>query len=332
MEASVSLKSNRCATSFAAWLSALSTSWRSTLLTMSNERVRAPRLLLLSAPAHSARARRRRRSLAGRLAILPSSAALLERRSRHGRLPEWPKGAVCKTVGTAYVGSNPTPATTGRPSSSEDGRWSLNHRKGRPGDPGRPWAWTRSARRRRQVEAGLGEAEPSTRIVREREERPRRPGSSRRTRRRAPERVERSRVRRGRLRPRRRLWQRGVPGQGRVRCERESESMEGWAGRSPRSADLEVPSVHAIQDGEADLGSELRQHLGVAIIEPELTDATCHCRNLLPEAGTARAALPSVEPGRRDRAGAGGPSCSPAGGNAPAPQVPTFWRNGGAAV
>src|SRR5208337_2289577 len=30
----------------------------------------------------------------------------------HGRLPEWPKGAVCKTVGSAYVGSNPTPATT----------------------------------------------------------------------------------------------------------------------------------------------------------------------------------------------------------------------------
>jgi hypothetical protein len=28
-----------------------------------------------------------------------------------GRLPEWPKGAVCKTVGKAYVGSNPTPAT-----------------------------------------------------------------------------------------------------------------------------------------------------------------------------------------------------------------------------
>jgi hypothetical protein len=27
-------------------------------------------------------------------------------------LPEWPKGAVCKTVGSAYVGSNPTPATT----------------------------------------------------------------------------------------------------------------------------------------------------------------------------------------------------------------------------
>jgi hypothetical protein len=29
----------------------------------------------------------------------------------YGRLPEWPKGAVCKTVGSAYVGSNPTPAT-----------------------------------------------------------------------------------------------------------------------------------------------------------------------------------------------------------------------------
>ena len=28
-----------------------------------------------------------------------------------GRLPEWPKGADCKSVGLAYVGSNPTPAT-----------------------------------------------------------------------------------------------------------------------------------------------------------------------------------------------------------------------------
>src|SRR5580698_8082160 len=32
-------------------------------------------------------------------------------RMAYGRLPEWPKGAVCKTVGSAYVGSNPTPAT-----------------------------------------------------------------------------------------------------------------------------------------------------------------------------------------------------------------------------
>ena len=32
-------------------------------------------------------------------------------RPAFGRLPERPKGAVCKTVGVAYVGSNPTPAT-----------------------------------------------------------------------------------------------------------------------------------------------------------------------------------------------------------------------------
>src|SRR3954451_4497859 len=32
--------------------------------------------------------------------------------TRHGRLPEWPKGADCKSAGIAYVGSNPTPATS----------------------------------------------------------------------------------------------------------------------------------------------------------------------------------------------------------------------------
>ncbi|CAO5175809.1 hypothetical protein FAIPA1_30092 [Frankia sp. AiPs1] len=32
-----------------------------------------------------------------------------------GRLPERPKGAVCKTVGSAYDGSNPSPATTPDP-------------------------------------------------------------------------------------------------------------------------------------------------------------------------------------------------------------------------
>jgi hypothetical protein len=32
----------------------------------------------------------------------------------HGGLPEWSKGAVCKTAGSAYVGSNPTPATVSR--------------------------------------------------------------------------------------------------------------------------------------------------------------------------------------------------------------------------
>src|SRR3954453_19586284 len=28
----------------------------------------------------------------------------------HGGLPEWPKGADCKSVGSAYEGSNPSPA------------------------------------------------------------------------------------------------------------------------------------------------------------------------------------------------------------------------------
>src|ERR1700751_3114455 len=41
----------------------------------------------------------------------------------YGRLPEWPKGTVCKTVGSAYVGSNPTPATT-----SENGPLAGNSR------------------------------------------------------------------------------------------------------------------------------------------------------------------------------------------------------------
>src|SRR6202451_2154515 len=42
-----------------------------------------------------------------------------------GRLPEWPKGAVCKPVGSAYVGSNPTPATT-----CENGPLAANSRAG----------------------------------------------------------------------------------------------------------------------------------------------------------------------------------------------------------
>src|SRR6267154_2101932 len=45
----------------------------------------------------------------------------------YGRLPEWPKGAVCKTVGSAYVGSNPTPATT-----CENGPLAVNSRLGGP--------------------------------------------------------------------------------------------------------------------------------------------------------------------------------------------------------
>src|SRR5919106_4695347 len=30
-------------------------------------------------------------------------------------MPEWPKGAACKVVGSAYGGSNPPPATTASP-------------------------------------------------------------------------------------------------------------------------------------------------------------------------------------------------------------------------
>ena len=32
-----------------------------------------------------------------------------------GGVPEWPKGSDCKSDGSAFVGSNPTPSTTGRP-------------------------------------------------------------------------------------------------------------------------------------------------------------------------------------------------------------------------
>src|SRR4051794_4352943 len=49
-----------------------------------------------------------------------SPLGLRERRPRflysspvppHGGLPEWPMGADCKSVGLAYEGSNPSPAT-----------------------------------------------------------------------------------------------------------------------------------------------------------------------------------------------------------------------------
>src|SRR5262249_30420706 len=44
-----------------------------------------------------------------------------------GRLPEWPKGADCKSAGSAYVGSNPTPATTSnRAAQSPDWACSLS--------------------------------------------------------------------------------------------------------------------------------------------------------------------------------------------------------------
>jgi hypothetical protein len=85
------------------------------LLTTSNELSAAmgnSLLLQLVPVGHSAQCRpgvRRRlaRAAAGLVSCLPVAGSIRQ----HGRLPEWPKGAVCKTVGIAYVGSNPTPAT-----------------------------------------------------------------------------------------------------------------------------------------------------------------------------------------------------------------------------
>src|SRR6266487_3127356 len=115
IDAFVPRKSKRCASSFAVWLSALSTSCRFTLLTTSNDgsaigRLSPPCVLTWhdrtrcpAAPAHPpvrypAPSDGQRRH--------PSAAPT------PGGLPERPKGAVCKTVGTAYDGSNPSPATT----------------------------------------------------------------------------------------------------------------------------------------------------------------------------------------------------------------------------
>src|SRR5690348_14909390 len=98
MLALVPRKSKRCASSLPAWFRALSTSWWSTLLTMSNDE-------------------------SAMVLFLRSGDALLAPRGRgppllyaapvppHGGLPEWSKGADCKSVGTAYEGSNPSPAT-----------------------------------------------------------------------------------------------------------------------------------------------------------------------------------------------------------------------------
>jgi hypothetical protein len=58
-------------------------------------------------------------------APLPLSFTVPSGKAAHGRLPERPKGAVCKTVGLAYVGSNPTPATT-----SQNDPWSAHMQPG----------------------------------------------------------------------------------------------------------------------------------------------------------------------------------------------------------
>src|SRR5579864_4033894 len=121
MDAPTPRKSNRVPISLAAWLSALSTSWRSSLDTMSKEDscdATAPRLDASAPARHAERAGRPADSYgpAGHRLTVSSCLGLSfsrpPARTVYGRLPEWPKGAVCKTVGSAYVGSNPTPATT----------------------------------------------------------------------------------------------------------------------------------------------------------------------------------------------------------------------------
>src|SRR3954465_813001 len=99
MVALVPRKSNRWESSFPAWFSALSTSWRSTLLTTSkDESAMAVPLPLRELPG----LRDRRPRFLYAAPVRP-----------HGGLPEWPMGADCKSVGLAYEGSNPSPATPG---------------------------------------------------------------------------------------------------------------------------------------------------------------------------------------------------------------------------
>src|SRR6185437_9983052 len=108
-------KSKRWPTSLAAWLSALSTSWRSTLLTTSND---ASAMIVSPSLLESCRTDGIGRTQGGRSGPCPCRltnrrrSTPVTRAAVPGGLPEWPKGAVCKTVGSAYVGSNPTPATT----------------------------------------------------------------------------------------------------------------------------------------------------------------------------------------------------------------------------
>src|SRR4051795_2222670 len=99
MLALVPRKSKRWASSLPAWLSALSTSWRSTLLTTSKDEsaIAVPPVRGDVVPSGG----RGGRPLFLYAAPVPP----------HGGLPEWPKGADCKSVGSAYEGSNPSPAT-----------------------------------------------------------------------------------------------------------------------------------------------------------------------------------------------------------------------------
>src|SRR5215218_6374552 len=92
-------KSKRCESSLPAWFRALSTSCRSTLLTTSKD---------ASAIADSLPLLGRARGSG-----TPSTFLYAAPVPPHGGLPEWPMGADCKSVGLAYEGSNPSPATHG---------------------------------------------------------------------------------------------------------------------------------------------------------------------------------------------------------------------------
>ena len=69
--------------------------------------------------------------------------------SRYGGLPEWPKGADCKSAGSAYVGSNPTPATRDRGAPAP--------RRGASAFPGRV-GWDRSGGPRLRQRGGQARA------------------------------------------------------------------------------------------------------------------------------------------------------------------------------
>src|SRR4029450_5949901 len=54
---------------------------------------------------------------------VPLGAGII--RPRSGRVPERPKGAVCKIAGIAYTGSNPVPATTALSCGNAAAGWAI---------------------------------------------------------------------------------------------------------------------------------------------------------------------------------------------------------------
>ena len=117
MLASVFLKSNRCRTSLAAWFKALSTSCRSTLLTMSNELSPAtfatPFLRCLPGPL----CRIDLTGFAGGSPVVVGVGYCFSppqdgtQRGMAG-CPSGQRERSVKSSAEAYVGSNPTPATS----------------------------------------------------------------------------------------------------------------------------------------------------------------------------------------------------------------------------